>query len=249
MSISDTFEPHATFFSPNATPPQTFHQWPDLPAELKLEVLAKVLSSHNEPDWGNFVTADSHRVNLAKCLLPIIKTRNRELVLLAMDVYYKRNVFGIQVGLNDDRTEPAIGICYPRPASAKLIRRLRICGSCDAGMNLEDLVRMPELGWRWLLKPLRPLHFGPLNNRTVLKPHRYRSSAPDPEANTQWQLSFSNLKTLKMTFYLNDVMHLVGDRADRGECCNLSIARRMSLIGLVEEAEMLLKADSVSIVC
>jgi hypothetical protein len=94
MSISDTFEPNATFFSPDATPPQTFHQWPDLPAELKLEVLAKVLSSPDERDWGNFVTADSHRENLAKCLFPIIKTRSRELVELAMDVYYKRNVSG-----------------------------------------------------------------------------------------------------------------------------------------------------------
>jgi hypothetical protein len=115
-------------------------------------------------------------------------------------------------------------------------------------MNLEDLVRATELGWRWLLKPLRPLHFGPLNNRTVLKPHRYGSSAPDPGANTQWQLSFSNLNTLKMTFYLNDVVHPAEDRADRGECCNLSVARRMGLIGSVGEAEMLLKADSVSIV-
>jgi hypothetical protein len=41
----------------------------------------------------------------------------------------------------------------------------------------------------------------------------------------------------------------VGDRAGRGESCNLGLARRTSLIGLVEDAKLLLKADSLQTKC
>jgi hypothetical protein len=159
-----------------------------------------------------------------------------------MDVYYKRNTFSIYVGLNGNPTK---GICYPRPATARLVRHLLISGNCDAGTTLEDLALAPDAGWRWLLKPLRPLHSGPLDIRQ--EPHpEYISSPPESNTNTLWQLSFSNLKTLEMTFFTDDA---VGDRAGRSKCCNLGLARRNSLVGLVEDAKLLIKADSVQMRC
>jgi hypothetical protein len=61
------------------TVPTSFHSWPELPVELKLEVLA-------------YGIIDSSR-NMKDFVSPIIATRNRELANLALEVYYKHNRF------------------------------------------------------------------------------------------------------------------------------------------------------------
>jgi hypothetical protein len=233
------FIPQVDFSPEDEDLPQTFERWPDLLTELKLDVLSKVLSDYGNPNAH--IQLEGHGVVLHDMLYPIVATRNRELVELAMDVYYKRNIFAIYVGIYLNAKGPLFGIRYPRPAKAKLIRRLRVFVKCRVGRTLEDLVRAPDEGWCWLLKPLRPLHSDPLNNKQKVVPE-WVSSEPDSETNTQWQLSFSNLKTLEIDFYLQD---LVYDEAGRGECCDLGLARQTSLVALVDEAEMLLKADSL----
>jgi hypothetical protein len=45
------------------------------------------------------VNAESHQSNLSRCLFPLFRTRNRELANLAQDMYYKRKIFHIVLGI------------------------------------------------------------------------------------------------------------------------------------------------------
>jgi hypothetical protein len=68
------------------------HSWPNLPVELKLEVLVYGIEEHD--------------LNMENFLSPIIATCNRELVTLALDIYYKHNLFYIE-----DYGEADLGEC------------------------------------------------------------------------------------------------------------------------------------------
>jgi hypothetical protein len=70
--------------------------------------------------------------------------------------------------------------------------------------------------------------------------------AASPETDTQWQLGFSNLKALTVTLEMVD---MIIQYDDWGDCCDMHDEKRAELVGWVEQTEMLLKADSVKIEC
>ena len=71
----------------------TFHAWPHLPDELKLEVLGKHLTF---PVAVKYV---HHRHNARVVLSPLIATGCRHFVALALEAYYKNNIFELHLGL------------------------------------------------------------------------------------------------------------------------------------------------------
>jgi hypothetical protein len=241
MSDSHNSEPVS---SSDTTPPQTFHHWPDLPAEIKLEVLANLLVDPHEC-WDPVIDAETHRVNLDEILfLSSIGTRNHDLVTLAQDVYYKRNIFKVEIGVDweiarlREYNESSFykgttipGVCYPKPSIARLIRHLEVKAThAYVRSTLEDMVLGPDTGWRWLLKPTQALHYGPLICQVGAK-RECRSSAASPETDTQWQLGFSNLKALTVTLEMVD---MIIQYDDWGDCCDMHDEKRVELVGWVE---------------
>jgi hypothetical protein len=112
--------------------------------ECIAEVIAKVLVLSNlrtndysiNASYHDYsVDAESRFKNLKKLVFPIIATCNHVLINAAMDVYYKRIVFNVEVGVNrwsviTSGDRPSLpGVCYPKAPTARLIRRLHVRGN------------------------------------------------------------------------------------------------------------------------
>jgi hypothetical protein len=125
----------------------TFHDWARLPTELKLEVLSCYLPA------TQYISEPEHRALLhRKELGTLIRTRNRELVTLGLDVYYGKYTFRVRI--HDSLHSVTPGITYPPPAYGKLIRHLQVdmCSS-PIGWNLDTSTLSKAQDWRWLFQP------------------------------------------------------------------------------------------------
>ncbi|XP_014560594.1 hypothetical protein COCVIDRAFT_23226 [Bipolaris victoriae FI3] len=121
--------------------PTTFHDWPQLPNELKLEVLSYLLTFtggidiyRGTPSYDSSME-DSHQKRLNDHLFPLIATRNRNMALLAQEAYYKRNVFIVHFLLHFDCTTS-----WPKASCARKIRHMMLCLGLHVDFTLEELL-------------------------------------------------------------------------------------------------------------
>jgi hypothetical protein len=180
-----------------ATPPETFHGWPDLPNEIKLEVLAHYLSRTTTID------ADTHASIVEGDLGQLISTRNRELVACAIDSYYKSNTFRAKINFNyvdNTGVNDYFSMKYPPAAHGAHIRHLEIdILECNFGYSFEDTLLPSRSGWRFLLNLTRPLNITAYNRN----PYQYRLPA-ELSRQDEWQARFPHLRTLKVKMCVCD---------------------------------------------
>jgi hypothetical protein len=103
-------------------------------------------------------------------------------------------------------------------------------------------------GWRWILKPVRPLPI-----EALIYPRRSQwgcLSQPDSDQNTAWQRSYTNLQSLRIEF-----VHVDGTPDEDVELYHsidnyycLTPARMTELEDWLPETEVLLRAKDVEIV-
>jgi hypothetical protein len=159
-----------------------FHAWLDLPAELKLEVFSYLFTFDDE------IGQVKHIQHLSDKIEPIIRTNNRELVILALVTYYKRNTFKALVNF---RPTGRFSMDHPPVAYASTIRHLHVyLGKCMLDQTLEDVAISPASGWRYLCTPPQPR-----------KPNRHLANLwkVNENDNSHWQSLFPNLKTLNLS--------------------------------------------------
>jgi hypothetical protein len=205
---------------PSGTP----RGWPQLPTELKLDILRYYLNY----DQQIFVWL--HEEVLTDILGPIISTKNRELVTLALKQYYSCNTFRATV---DSFDPPAFrfGIDYPPPAYAPLIHNLYILGLGNLfGFSKKDSVILTLRGWQGLLRESNKA------DPRLVEPSSYRSSMV-------WHSHFTNLKTLEIKVHIS----YRDDRATRVPCplCRMAPRDCEDYIVWLEKQTMAIKAPTV----
>jgi hypothetical protein len=119
-------------------------------------------------------------------------------------------------------------------------------------MTLEDMILDPDAGWRWLVKSLRVL-----DREAVTQPFRqpYRRitsgacGTPDAAIDTQWQLGFTRLQQLRIEIQADNAEDEDDTDGMRGLCCALGPERLSTLVRLLKETEILLRAKRVELLC
>ncbi|EUC49368.1 hypothetical protein COCMIDRAFT_1828 [Bipolaris oryzae ATCC 44560] len=121
--------------------PTTFHDWPQLSNELKLEVLSYLLTFsvgidiyRGTPSYDSRME-DSHQKRLDDHLFPLIATRNSNLAHLAQEAYYKHNIFILHFMFDFDNIT-----YWPKASCAKKIRHVMIYLGLYTGSTLEELL-------------------------------------------------------------------------------------------------------------
>lgn len=154
---------------------KTFHSLPDLPTELKLEVLAHALApyKHDRSD------ADS------QFLQPMIQANHNELANLALDVYYGDTIFVITIRY------PAL--LLPTKTVAAKIRHLEVrADDCETWFWHTSTMHWTRSDWRYILNPIDE-EVCDLPERDGM-PHVHPAGK---KLSTEWQKRFTNLRTLK----------------------------------------------------
>ena len=172
---------------PATKQPTTFHGWSRLPDELKVEILA-----HNL-DQTNGIDSIAHSRLFAEHLTSIIGTRNREFTALALETYYKRNVFKvtIQMGLPDYRAY----IQHPPTACGHLIRTMEVLTYTYYSYTMFTSALLAERSaMRYILSPESPLGRDGALSTFDLLPHDGNATS------TLWQASFVHLQSLALRF-------------------------------------------------
>jgi hypothetical protein len=167
-------------------------------------------------------------------------------------VYYKRNIFHIALGIwyHKDRYEGeaglfALGIRYPKAAVAGMIQNVVVTAyECNVWMTLEDMMIESDADWRWLVRPLRLLDC----ERFIGVPSR-ACGTPIPATDTQWQLGFTDLQQLEIEIEAFDGIYQHDTDDQRGVFCDLGPDRLATLVRLLEETEILLRAKRVELLC
>jgi hypothetical protein len=213
-----------------ATPPRTFHNWSALSAELKLEVFTHHLSWRTGCEgYGADTIRDSeHAVFLAEDLGHIISTRNREIVELALEAYYKNNTFQAEI-LDKREHYPGnvsnVIMTYPPTAQGAHIRHLEIAArECVFAYALSDMLLSNQSAWRFLLEPKTALGSDP------------------PLRNTLFRAHFPNLRTLKLYLIIKDMT----SDPDFRECC-IAFSQCGKLEGWLAETKFKIKTDKVEV--
>jgi hypothetical protein len=161
---------------------KTSRGWPQLPTELKLEILTQYLTFEEHIDIAK------HSEILINTIGPIISTRNTELVRLALETYYNYNVFTVTICRLYKRPK-TFGIDYPPPAYAPLIYNLHILGNVTFQFS-EDLRLENALpnDLSWLFRASSESH------ETIPRPVESGSHQPS----MPWHSCFTNLKELEL---------------------------------------------------
>ncbi|KAF2106085.1 hypothetical protein BDV96DRAFT_607613 [Lophiotrema nucula] len=99
--------------------------WPDIPTELKLDILRYHLTTDTALD------AKKHGIFFRQNVLPLLRTRNNDLTNLALEIYYTSNTFVYSPNAISDRNdglwEPKQPrFCRPSATIAQYIRHLEI---------------------------------------------------------------------------------------------------------------------------
>ncbi|KAH7082270.1 hypothetical protein FB567DRAFT_103015 [Paraphoma chrysanthemicola] len=165
---------------PSSAPAHVGRQY--LPDELVVHILEQALVLPG----GQKIDKTLHDQLFQDYLAPIITTRNRHLVDLALELYYHKNTFTVEIR--------ARGLSRPSPAKSYAIRYLHITiTECRMARELETMLLHPDSSWRWLLEPLHPLdppRYNPIGAQLL---------APSEIANsTAWQRDFRDLRTLRL---------------------------------------------------
>jgi hypothetical protein len=148
MSNAQPSKTHTTGDEGPSIKPTTFHAWPDLSVELKLEVFSYLFIFDGE------IGQVRHFQYLDGKIDPIIRTNNRELVTLALETYYNQNTFKALVNF---RPTGRFSMDHPPVAYAHTVKHLHVyLGSCMLEQTLEDVAISPASGWRYLCTPPQP---------------------------------------------------------------------------------------------
>jgi hypothetical protein len=225
-------------------PPTTFHKWDALPTELRDLVMVRHLAGL-PCSYAGVIDEHQHSINFENILLPLLKTQ-KKIATSAREAYYGNNTFRLYCGVDEDTREPLYGLARPRVEDAKYVKHLKVLGfDCYIGHTLEDMLLDPNAGWRWILKPTRPL-----SNQAPKESQWGDMPQPNSDQNTAWQRSFTNLHSLTIEFLQVDetpgkdveLYYSVDDY-----CC-LTPARMTQLENWIGETEILLRAKDVEIV-
>ncbi|KAF1945739.1 hypothetical protein EJ02DRAFT_431257 [Clathrospora elynae] len=174
----------------------TFHDWPRLSAEIKLEILSYHLRFELP------IGATMHKAVLENELGNILRTRNQDLAALALEAYYKGNAFAMSI-CRGHGNKPSFSnlpeVNYPPKMYARLVKTLKITvGNCNPTV---DEILLPQSGWRFLL-----------TSQDTLESTAYTQGGPIDHFNntTAWQKLFSNVQKLDMTIIVSTSlgMHL-----------------------------------------
>jgi hypothetical protein len=120
----------------DAAAPTTFHPWPRLPEELKLEVLSHHLT------FADDICDHRQTTLLENTLGSLIASGNRHLTSIAEEVYYKTNRFKIEIDWE---------LYRPKPRTAAMIRHLHVYINEDPLATPPDPDIMNGVPY-WLLK-------------------------------------------------------------------------------------------------
>ena len=220
--------------------PTTFHDWPRLPDELKVEILSHALtfyqrvSSIHHTAVHRLTGEYSHEESLREHLYALIGTRNRHVVALAQEVYYKNNTFLISL----DTRYVAAKLSYPKAPIARMIRHLEVdfnLGSCSIG----DTLLEPGSGWRWLVRATRPSDSDSCRSQRIRR--HYRETTQPGDSYTAWQQLFTNLTSLKLTVTVFDVYYSPWTELEDKQCC-IRRYRLSELVAWLKDTELLFKA-------
>lgn len=192
--------------------PNQFHGWLKLPTELKLEVLSHHLTIIGELDGARHLQAMSNEIDA------IIRTNNRELVTLALETYYKLNVF--YASLYPRRSGRFI-MDHPPVAHARIIKHLYVfLGNCDLSFTPENVLISRASGWRYLCTPPQPQ-----------KDSAYPATMGEvviPES-LEWQSLFRNLTTLHLSLGITLALRrfIVGSKLCSGCCVEMAQSEQL----------------------
>ncbi|KAI1675634.1 hypothetical protein L13192_02381 [Pyrenophora tritici-repentis] len=150
--------------------------WSELPTELKLNVLGYVLV------FDRPITPHVHLMHSMYHLLPLALT-NKKMCILAMELYYTKNHFVVQVVRN---LNPMFRLSYPNPMVGHWIQNLTLklnFLSYDNGGFGQRNISSRSGQWKFLLNGFDP------DEKCALS--------------AEWYNKLS-LKNLKVILYLND---------------------------------------------
>jgi hypothetical protein len=162
-----------------------------------------------------------HNDVLSHELAKILATQHSELILLALEAYYKANTFSVNI------CDPRQSITFQHPplAYGVYIQRIDITiWNCVLADTLEDMLLTPGSGWYYLFIPTRTLRVD--TSMTSCK----RTRVSEYIGGTDWQLHFPNLKTLKLLVVVRDFPHR-GLEYQCGQC-----RTRSDLVNIAEKA-------------
>jgi hypothetical protein len=172
---------------------------PHLPDEILINILSHNLAHDRD------ICKDTHSIMFQEEMSPIIATRNRRLVKLALDVYYRYNTFVIGVSqhtysLHYYQTTYSSYMCRPNALKAPLIRNLRVeLYKCGLGYDAEDILIQPNAAWAWLLR-------SSVEYFDHVKRYKHLLPANEPFSHdlgwkTKWQSDFTGLRKLKIVIH------------------------------------------------
>ncbi|KAF2875707.1 hypothetical protein BDV95DRAFT_603116 [Massariosphaeria phaeospora] len=164
----------------------TFHCWDHLVDELKINVLANCLT------FGVITRQYDHQER--NPLSTFLRTGNRKLVALAMEVYYGVNTFFIlapDTHWSHDylatyyMTHDYMRMTHPGREVCGLIRNLTLSIDSDTAESMTELCCPGVKGWRYFSRPKQ-------------------SQSSDT---TAWQAHFNNLRRLRLIITLHDSVY------------------------------------------
>ncbi|EMD85479.1 hypothetical protein COCC4DRAFT_126935 [Bipolaris maydis ATCC 48331] len=221
--------------------PTTFHGWPRLPDELKLEVLSHLLTFtegiyiyRGTPSYDSSME-ESHQKRLNDHLFPLIATRNSNLALLAQEAYYKHNVFIVYFWLHFDNIT-----YWPKASCARKIRHMTLCLGLYAGSTMEELLVDCE-GAR-LFRPTRDLR-----TDAITCPKEKAEATRIAKAIQDHQTTHPHLNNLQTLFIDAFIICRDFPHAESGpkcECCSC-LQQSVSLENLISGLELVLQAKKV----
>jgi hypothetical protein len=158
---------------------------------------------HNPSTIRRYINDGQAYRDVRDLLISLYRVGNSTLSTLVRDVYYGQNTFYLSCDVYEDESSQLYCFRRPPPQVAQHIKHLKIGAfECRIENTLEDMLLNPEAGWRWILKPTRPLSNQALTGR--LRSNQGYMPAPNADQNTAWQSTFTKLQTLTITFLVDE---------------------------------------------
>ena len=204
-----------------------------VPTQLKLRIFEARLDA-NRP-----INANTHFVYAQGALLPLalVCKAFRD---IAMDIYYKKNVFSLQTTGAYRRDGHLIQ--YPNPAIGHFVRKLTMNLNIDFNFESLDAVLQSEMDWRHFPRIDESRSSPPLNYRQLRLNYGSRELIPEwsRESATRWQNHFPKLDQLRIVLSLPK-FESVGQH-----CFGQPSVADLAL--LFEDAKVVVRAKNVVIV-
>lgn len=215
------------------SPPITFYRWPEVLKELKINVLSWLLSV-DYPLESYYWPGDEEPQEL---LQPLTRAGNRELTILAENIFYTTNEFNIDVSPDNDYSVEILTNGWPPLHRSHLVRRLRICVEvCTIPDTLYDSLTEEDTAEE------NP-DSEEADNRDAREPGFEGSNdterakrGPDTAPDTAWQKGFTNLRELHADFHVRGTHDTQQSPAEDGQCCSgpQLLARLQKLLARTE---------------